>query len=180
MSENKCTHLVIKSSGQSRKWEKGCLMAREAPSQESKSQQEREGNTAHWLSADGAHGHEVQWGPVRERMYKKKGKQGMKESWMKFSPPENSGKEIEIPRQRECTACFILVDPIPPHTSVRDASEMVLAPESSAINYMFVQDHAHNRTLASGYYRNIFKKNKQNKPVIGSGIKSLKMERNGG
>lgn len=87
-------------------------MGREAPSQESKSQQEEEGNIARWLCADGAHGHEVQWGPARERMHKKKGEEAVKESWMESSLPENKGKKIEIVRQRKCTACFILVDPI--------------------------------------------------------------------
>lgn len=67
MSENKITHLVIKSTEQSQEWEKGFnLIGREETRQENKSQKEREFSTAYWHCANRAHGHEIQQGPARE------------------------------------------------------------------------------------------------------------------
>lgn len=159
---NKRTHLVIQSSGQSWKWEKGFQTGREAPSQENKSQQERGGSTALPLCASGVRG--LKRGPARGCKRKKGVDTPSAKESMEFSFPENEGERIEIKGNAQLILNL--------WTLFSLWTDNTLCSSTKFSDLLCLS-----RTLASGYCRNI--KNKFKKKVMEGGTKSLKMERNG-
>jgi len=115
-------HPVIQSSGQSQKWEKGCLIGREAPSQRSKPWQEREGNVAHRL----CRWRLWAWGSLRSSETEDVQEKGRSKHKGKLSGIQSSrewGKKVWNCQAKEMHNLFYLCGPHSPHPSITDSSD---------------------------------------------------------